>query len=47
MSGDYKGVPEWVGVLRVAQAKAYNELQPGTADVIHAKLVFVASLLKI
>jgi hypothetical protein len=36
-------VPEWAEVFQVAQAKAYNELQPTTADVICAELAFVAS----
>ena len=44
MSSDYKGVPEWAEVFRVAQAKAYDELQPATADVISAELAFVASV---
>lgn len=43
MASDYKGVPEWAEVFRVAQAKAYEELQPTTADAIQAELAFVAS----
>jgi hypothetical protein len=43
MAADYKGVPEWAEVFRVAQTKAYEELQPATTDSIQAELAFVAS----
>jgi hypothetical protein len=45
MAADYKGVPEWAEVFRVAQTKAYKELQPTNAnsDSIEAKLTFVSS----
>jgi hypothetical protein len=43
MATDYKGVLEWAEVFWVPQTKAYEELQPATADSIQVKLAFVAS----
>jgi hypothetical protein len=43
MSADYKSVPEWSEVFRIAQAKTYEDLVPATKSVIQDELDCVAS----
>lgn len=43
MSSDYKSVPEWSEVFRVAQIRAYEDLQPASVESIQSSLEFVAN----
>lgn len=43
MASDYKSVPEWSEVFRIAQSKTYEDLQPASEETILAELAFVAS----